>query len=142
MLSTSREIKIDDVFALATPLAAEQIKSPQMWQRFAEIAVQKEYEVDPREYFQSFANLSWAMAKVNYSGLQFWAFIERLYLTEMEKTKLRETPPEMSSAIFATICFALKDCQPHDFSDEFWRDLNKALREFLRNQSQAAPGEK
>jgi len=28
MLAFSRELKIDDVFALATPLAAEQIKSP------------------------------------------------------------------------------------------------------------------
>ena len=82
------------------------------------------------------------MAKVGYSGLQFWAFIEKLYLTELEKTKLRQTPPEMSSAILATVCFALKDGKADDFSDDFWRELNTVLRTFLRDQSQVPPGEK
>ena len=42
---------MDDVFVLATPLAAEKIRSPEMWARFARIAVEKEYEVDGKEYF-------------------------------------------------------------------------------------------
>jgi len=76
MLAVTRELVIDDVFALATPLAAEQIKSTQMWRRFAELAVEREFEVEPREHFRSFANLSWALAKVGYSGAPFWNFIE------------------------------------------------------------------
>ena len=38
-LATSKEIKVDDVFVLAMALAAEQIKSPEMWDSFARIAV-------------------------------------------------------------------------------------------------------
>lgn len=106
-----------------------------MWKRFAELAVEREFEVEPREYFRSFSNLSWAMAKIKYEGVQFWSFMEKLYTTELERTKLKDQPGEMTSAILATICFALKDCQPHDFSDDFWRELNSVLRTYLRDRS-------
>lgn len=123
-LSVSYELKIDDVFTLATPLAAEQIQSPKMWQTFARIAVQKEHEVEQREYFKNYANLSWAMSKVSYEGQEFWQFIERLYMTELEKTKLKDQPRELTASVLATMCFALKDCQPHNFTDDFWHELN------------------
>jgi len=61
-----------------------------MWKTFARIAVEKEYEVEEREYFKSYANLSWAMSKVSFEGQEFWQFIERLYKTEIERTKLKE----------------------------------------------------
>ena len=64
------------------------------------------------------------MAKIKYQGAPFWTFIERLYMNELERTKLKESTAEMNSAILATICFAIKDCQAHDFSDTFWRELN------------------
>ena len=87
-LAVSKEIKIDDVFVLAMALAAEQIKSPEMWTAFAHIAVEKEYEVEESDYFKNFANLSWAMTKVSYSGSDFWIFIERLFATEIGKSQL------------------------------------------------------
>lgn len=123
-LSVSYELKIDDVFMLATALAAEQIQSPEMWKTFARIAVEKEYEVEEREYFKSYANLSWAMSKVSFEGQEFWQFIERLYKTEIERTKLKEQPRELTASVLATMCFALKDCQPHNFTEDFWHELN------------------
>jgi hypothetical protein len=39
-----------------------------MWQKFARIAIEKEYEVEARDYFKNYANLAWAMSKVSYSG--------------------------------------------------------------------------
>ena len=59
-----------------------------MWDAFARLAVEKEYEVDEKEYFKSFSNLAWAMTKVDYSGSDFWGFIERLFAQEIERTKL------------------------------------------------------
>ena len=47
---------------------------------------------------------------------------------------MKDQPAEMTSAILATICFAIKDCQPHDFSDQFWKELNSVLRKFLRDR--------
>ena len=43
-----------------------------MWQMFARIAVAKEYEVDAKEYFQSYANLAFSMSKVDFDGQVFW----------------------------------------------------------------------
>ena len=43
-----------------------------MWQMFAQIAVAKEYEVDPKEYFVSYANLAFSMSKVEFEGQTFW----------------------------------------------------------------------
>ena len=137
-LAESYELKIDDVFVMATPLAAEQIQSPQMWSNFAKIAVEREYEVESRDYFKNYANLAWAMSKVGFSGGEFWTFIERLFSTELERTKLKEQPRELTSSVLATICFALKDCQTHDFTDEFWQKLNGILRSYLRERIQIA----
>ena len=95
-----------------------------MWEAFAQIAVEKEWAVQESEYFKSYANLSWAMTKVGYSGSEFWSFIERLFTTEIERTKLPNQPKDLQASIFATICFSLKDCKSHDFSDEFWQTLN------------------
>lgn len=131
-LTESKEIKIDDVFVLATALAAEQVKSKAMWDTFARIAVEKEYEVEERQYFKSFANLAWAMSKVQFDGSQFWPFIERLFSTELKRTKLAEQPRDLSGSILATICFSIKEVQPHDFSDEFWSELNHTLRDYLQ----------
>jgi len=103
-----------------------------MWKTFARVAVEREYEVDERDYFKSYANLSWAMSKVSYGGQDFWQFIEKLYKAELERTKLKEQPRELISSVLATICFALKDCQPHNFTDEFWNELNLTMRTFLR----------
>lgn len=109
-----------------------------MWDRFAKLAVEREYEVEGREYFRNFANLSWSMTKVSYGGSDFWQFIENLYLTEIEKTKQKEQSREMTASVLATICFALKDSQPHNFTDSFWHELNKALRHYLHSRIQAA----
>ena len=68
------------------------------------------------------------MSKVSYSGDEFWKFVERLFATELEKTKLKEQPRELTASVLATVCFALKDCQTHDFSDKFWQKLNGTLR--------------
>ena len=92
-----------------------------MWNRFAKLAVEREYEVEARDYFTKFANLSWSMTKVNYSGQDFWRFMERLYLTEIERTKLKEQPREMTASVLSTICLSLKDCQPHNLTDDFWQ---------------------
>mmetsp|Transcript_6052 Transcript_6052/g.7274 ORF Transcript_6052/g.7274 Transcript_6052/m.7274 type:complete len:89 (+) Transcript_6052:48-314(+) len=45
---------------------------------------------------------------------------------------------EQKAAVLATICFAIKDCQSHDFSDDFWRELNTVLRSYLREQGGAS----
>ena len=59
-----------------------------MWDRFAQIAVEREYEVEEKDYFKNYANLAWSMSKVKYDGQAFWTFIERLFNTELERTKL------------------------------------------------------
>ena len=94
-VAISGELKIDDVFVLSMALAAEQVKSPVMWDAFARLAVEKEYEVDEKEYFKSFSNLAWAMTKVDYSGSDFWGFIERLFAQEIERTKLPQQPVDL-----------------------------------------------
>ena len=43
-----------------------------MWEMFAQIAVKKEYEVEPKEYFSSYANLAFSMSKIGYDGQAFW----------------------------------------------------------------------
>ena len=126
------------MFVLATALSAEQIKNPAMWQTFARIAVEKEYEVEAKEYFRNYANLAWAMAKIGLSDEPFWTFIERLFATELERTKLAEQSREFKSSVLVTICFALKDCKAHNFSDDFWNELNSQLRLFLQQRIEQA----
>ena len=46
-----------------------------MWKRFAEVAVEREYEVEEKDYFANYAGLSWAMTKAKYEGPEFWQFI-------------------------------------------------------------------
>ena len=134
MLATSKEVKVDDVFVLSMALAAEQIQSPQMWDTFARIAVQDEWAVDQREYFKSYANLSWAMTKVGYSGQDFWNFIENLFTAELEKSRLPNQPLDLKASIHATICYSLKDCDPSNFSEGFWMTLNNNLRQHLNER--------
>ena len=86
-IAISHELKIDDVFVLANSLATERIKNTAMWHRFAQVAVEREFEVEDKDYFKSFANLAWSMSKVSYDGQAFWNFIERLFSTELEKIK-------------------------------------------------------
>lgn len=123
-LATSKDLKVDDVFVLAMALAAEQIKSPEMWSAFAQIAVKDEWAVPQKEYFKSYANLSWAMTKVGYTGAEFWDFIEKLFFTELERSRMPNQPFELKSSVFATICFSLKDCPASNFSDSFWAALS------------------
>ena len=71
-LVNHKELKVGDIFALSMAFAAEQIKSPEMWEAFALIAVEQEYKVPENEYFKSYANLAWALTKANYAGANFW----------------------------------------------------------------------
>lgn len=109
-----------------------------MWDTFAKIAVAKEHEVEASEYFKSYANLSWAMTKANYDGQDFWSFIERLFTTELERTKLEEQPRELNASVLATICFALKDSNTRLLSNDFWHELNQSLHRFLSEGNQSA----
>ena len=49
------------------------------------------------------------MIKAGYEGATFWAFIEKLFITELERMKVQNQSNEMKSAVLATICFAIKD---------------------------------
>ena len=106
-----------------------------MWDTFAKIAVEREYEVEGKEYFKNYANLAFSMSKIGYEGQTFWSFIERLFATELERTQVSELPRELKASIITTICFSVKDCQSHDFSDEFWQQLNGVLRTYLRERA-------
>ena len=76
------------------------------------------------------------MIKAGYEGATFWAFIEKLFITELERMKVQNQSNEMKSAVLATICFAIKDSKQPIFSNDFWSKLNDSIATYLKNKSQ------
>ena len=121
MLSRAENLKIEDIIALAMPLAAEQIKEEKVWKMFAKIALEKEHEVPAPEYFSTYANLAWCFAKVDCCEASFWNFIQNMFSNEIKRMEQDQLELHQQATILSTTCFALKDCQGHLLEDTFWK---------------------
>ena len=71
----------------------------------------------------------WAFTKVNYTGAEFWQFMEGVFQTELEKLKVGGWQDEEAGmTVLSTLCYALRDNKGYELSDSFWTEFNTGLR--------------
>ena len=134
-LAASRDLHLDDVQELSTALALEGITDTVMWDRFTEVILAKENQMPEHKYFQNCGNFVWAFTKVNYTGTEFWEFMESVFQTELEKLKVGEwQDEEKGMTVLSTLCYALRDNKGYEISDRFWTEFNSGLRTQLRKR--------
>ncbi len=85
--SKAQAMRFEDMLQWSLPLAAEQIKSEQVWKRFRDIVVENE----SRLTFADYVNLAWSFTKVEFRDPVLFKQIEDCLLKEIA---LQEKDPE------------------------------------------------
>jgi len=77
----------EDMVQWSLPLAAEQIDSKSIWDRFRDITLENQSKLS----FAQYVNLAWSFNKVNYSDQKLTSIIEDSFSNEIT---LKEKDPE------------------------------------------------
>lgn len=83
----AQAMSLEDMLQWSLPLAAEQIKSGQVWNRFKDIVIQN----DNRLKFTDYVNLAWSFTKVEFKDQTLFTRIESNFLKEIG---LQDRDPE------------------------------------------------
>eukprot|EP00347_Sterkiella_histriomuscorum_P023236 403335430 len=121
LLNQISKLDVNDMLVLCMPLAAEEIKEPGLWDKFRDLTIKNQNNLD----FKQYVNIAWSFSKVGYQDQNIWKAIEQAFTKELDAVA---DNVQAKQHALASICFALKD-HSEGVSQEFWGKIKQGLTE-------------